>query len=138
MKIKGTVITGTGEGKHYLSKKEYKRQCENKLGFVPFPGTFNIKIDIEDKKKFLKLKKQGGIFLYGFKKNSKVFGSVKCFRAVLMGKHVVIAIPEKSSYNDVMEIISDKNLRNELNLKDGDYVEVEVLTHARNKKIKEI
>ena len=130
MRIKGTIVSGTGEGRHYLVKEEYKTQCEKNLGFAPFPGTLNIRIDREDIKKFRTLKKQEGILLHGFKKNSKVFGNVKCFKAVLNERKIMVVIPEKSSYTDVMEIISDKNLRKELNLKDGDAVEVEVPADA--------
>ena len=126
MKIKGTVTSGKGNGRNYLLEEEYLQQCKRKLGFIPYPGTLNIKIDERDMKKFGKLKQGHAIILHGFKKNSKVFGSVKCFRAMLMGKDVVIVVPEKSFYTDIMEIISDKNLRNELTLKDGDCVEVNI------------
>ncbi|HOP09128.1 MAG TPA: DUF120 domain-containing protein, partial [Candidatus Methanofastidiosa archaeon] len=38
----GKLITGMGEGKYYISRPGYRNQIINKLGFVPYPGTFNI------------------------------------------------------------------------------------------------
>jgi riboflavin kinase len=132
MKLRGRVVSGVGEGSRFLALKEYTLQCERNIGFTPFPGTLNIRIKTEDVRKFLTLKKQDGILLLGFKKNRKVFGSVKCFRAVLLKREVAVVVPEKSSSKDVMEIISDKNLREELNLSDDDSVEVEVFADVRD------
>lgn len=132
MKFKGSVVSGMGKGSRFLTLKEYTLQCERNIGFIPFPGTLNIRIETEDIRKFCRLKKQDGIVLLGFKKNRKVFGSVKCFRAVILKREVAVVIPEKSSSKDVIEIISDKNLREELNLSDGDSVEVEVPLDVRD------
>jgi len=41
----GRVVGGLGQGQYYISRKGYRNQFFQKLGFVPFPGTLNIKLD---------------------------------------------------------------------------------------------
>ena len=43
--LTGTVTTGMGEGKHYISLPGYERQFEERLGYTPFPGTLNVDLD---------------------------------------------------------------------------------------------
>ena len=43
--ISGKVVSGFGEGKYYLSFKEYTSQISSKLGFLSFKGTLNFSID---------------------------------------------------------------------------------------------
>ena len=37
--LKGTLVTGMGEGAYYMSLKGYTKQFKSKIGYVPFPGT---------------------------------------------------------------------------------------------------
>ncbi|ERH01041.1 MAG: transcriptional regulator of a riboflavin/FAD biosynthetic operon [Halonotius sp. J07HN6] len=43
--LTGSVTSGMGEGKHYITLPGYERQFETKLGYTPFPGTLNIDLD---------------------------------------------------------------------------------------------
>ena len=43
--MRGRVVGGLGQGQYYISRKGYRHQFIQKLGFVPFPGTLNIKLD---------------------------------------------------------------------------------------------
>jgi riboflavin kinase len=42
--LRGRVVSGLGEGQHYISRQGYLKQFREKLGFEPFPGTLNIKL----------------------------------------------------------------------------------------------
>src|SRR5919197_1426942 len=42
--FKGIVISGMGEGAYYMSLDGYKKQFREKLGYEPYPGTLNIKL----------------------------------------------------------------------------------------------
>lgn len=44
LEFKGTISSGMGEGAYYMSMKGYTKQFKTKLGYVPFPGTLNVKL----------------------------------------------------------------------------------------------
>jgi riboflavin kinase len=125
MLIRGEVTSGKGEGRLYIVKNEYAEQFRKAFGFVPFPGTLNLVVTEKNYENFQSLKKRKGIKISGFEKDGERFGEVNCFNCILNGiMKGVVVIPEKSRYDDVMEIASDKNLRYELSLSDGDKVDV--------------
>jgi len=52
--FKGKIVSGMGEGAYYMSLEGYKKQFKEKLGYEPFPGTLNLKLEDKiytDKKK---------------------------------------------------------------------------------------
>ncbi|MHA1753951.1 MAG: DUF120 domain-containing protein [Candidatus Odinarchaeia archaeon] len=129
--LKGTVFTGLGEGAYYVSHPYYREKFNEKLGFDPYLGTLNLRlIDIS----FIKIRKiiesMPGIVIESFKNDTRSFGKVKCFRATINNKveGALIFIQRTHHQEDVIEVISDKNLRKSLNLKDGDIVELMVKT----------
>jgi len=127
--IKGKVFSGLGEGRYYVSLEGYKRQFEEKLGFTPYPGTLNLKIPKEQMLFRAKLDEMDGIKIEGFKTKERTFGDVKAFRCRVDGIEGAIVIPQRTHYpKDVIEIIAPVKLRDVLGLKDGDWVEVEVIT----------
>lgn len=44
IRLKGIVVSGVGEGRKYV--KLYSNVIKEVLGFIPFPGTLNIKVEI--------------------------------------------------------------------------------------------
>jgi riboflavin kinase len=122
--FKGKLISGMGEGKYYTEQKGYADQFERQLGFVAYPGTFNVEIKYIERNKIRLLRSYGGIEIYEFPGKNRTFGSVVCFRATINGKKGAIVIPKRSHYVTVLECISPYNLRKTLGLHDGDTVEV--------------
>lgn len=128
--LEGVLFTGLGEGAYYVTRDKYRKQFMEKLGFDPYPGTLNIKLTSEyDTKARSELETYPGIEVEGFKDESRTFGNVKCYPAVINNKTkgaVIFAL--RSHYNSsVLEIIAPTYLRNQLKLKDGHKVKVEVL-----------
>ena len=128
--LEGVLFTGLGEGAYYVTRDKYRKQFMEKLGFDPYPGTLNIKLTSEyDTKARSELETYAGIEVEGFKDESRTFGNVKCYPAVINNKTkgaVIFAL--RSHYNSsVLEIIAPSYLRNQLKLKDGHKVKVEVL-----------
>lgn len=119
LEIKGTLTAGLGDGKYYLGLPDYKAQVKRKLGFVPFEGTLNLLVP--DKEKKLALSTLPGIEIRGFFKDGRALGTAKCFKCIVNNKvGGAVIIPQRSHYGlDVIEVISPKNLRQELGLKDG-------------------
>ncbi|MGQ9460341.1 MAG: DUF120 domain-containing protein [Candidatus Bathyarchaeaceae archaeon] len=129
--LEGVLFSGLGEGAYYVTKEGYRKQFMEKLGFDPYPGTLNLKLTTEyDIKTRSELEAYPAIEIQGFKNESRTYGPVKCYPAIINNKvkgAVVYAM--RSHYNaSVLEIIAPVFLRSRLKLKDGNKVKVEVLT----------
>jgi riboflavin kinase len=122
--FKGKVISGMGEGKYYTGQKGYADQFEKHLGFIAYPGTFNIEIEYIERNKLRLLRNFSGILINEFQAENRTFGSVVCFRATINGYQGAIVLPKRSHYASVLECISPYYLREKLRLHDGDEVEV--------------
>jgi riboflavin kinase len=124
--LSGTVVTGMGEGSYYMGQPNYAKQFEKELGFAPYPGTLDIKLDkgsFELKETLTRLPSKQ---VSGFRTDERTFGPVKFFEARLKGKRTAIVIPLRTHHTDILEIIAPYNLRKKLGLKDGDPVKLEV------------
>lgn len=129
--LEGTLFTGLGEGAYYVTKDEYRKQFMEKLGFDPYPGTLNIKLTSDyDVKAKSELEAYPAIEVEGFKDETRSFGRVKCYPAIINNKvKGAIISAMRSHYNaSVLEIIAPTFLRSQLKLKDGNKVKVEVFT----------
>ena len=101
-----------------------------KLGFDPYPGTLNMKVTTEyDLKVLSELETYPAVELEGFKDESRTFGPVKCYPAIINNKAkgaVIYAM--RSHYGaSVLEVVSPTFLRRKLDLKDGNKVKVEII-----------
>ena len=128
--LEGVLFSGLGEGAYYVTKEGYRKQFMEKLGFDPYPGTLNIKLTTEyDIKSMSELETYPAVELEGFNDESRTFGPVKCYPAIINNKAkgaVIYAL--RSHYGaSVLEIVSPTFLRSHLKLKDGNKVTVELL-----------
>jgi len=129
--LEGVLFTGLGEGAYYISREQYRKQFIEKLGFEPYPGTLNLKLTTEyDVNTRSELDAYPAIEIEGFKNETRTFGPVKCYPAIIENKlkgSLVLAL--RSHYDaSVIEVIAPVFLRKHLKLKDGHKVKVEVLT----------
>ncbi|RLF41007.1 MAG: DUF120 domain-containing protein [Thermoplasmata archaeon] len=124
--LSGVVTSGMGEGRYYIEQKGYKIQFKEKLGFIPYPGTLNIEIKPVDRNKIRLLKKTDVIRINSFKSGDRTFGEVRCFPATINDVECVLVLPARGHYSTVLEFISPVSLREKLNLKDGDNINITV------------
>jgi riboflavin kinase len=124
--FKGRVISGMGEGTYYTKQSGYANQFKKKLGFTPYPGTFNIEIEYIERNKLKLLRNHNGITIDEFKNENRTFGSVICYKATVNDVEGAIVVPKRSHYASVLEVISPYCLRERLGVDDGDDVEVVV------------
>ncbi len=124
--LSGKVITGLGEGQYYISLEGYRTQFRQKLGFDPYPGTLNIKLDpysVELRKKI-----SANIKISGFTDQNRTFGSGSCFNVKMSDIKGAVITPERTHYpEDIIEVIAPVNLRDYLEIKDGSVVQVEII-----------
>jgi riboflavin kinase len=129
--LEGTLFSGLGEGAYYISKDGYRKQFIEKLGFDPYPGTLNIKLTTEyDIKTRTELEAYPAIELQGFQNESRSFGAVRCYPAVINNKVKGAIITAMRTHYDasVVELVAPVYIRGNLKLKDGQKVKIEVLT----------
>lgn len=126
LELVGRVTSGLGEGSYYMSQESYLHQFRRELGFNPYPGTLDIKLDKVSLEQRAMLLQLPGRRIEGFKTPERTFGPVTYFPAALRGTKVAIVLPSRSHHTDIIELIAPKNLRRSLKLADGDVVKVEV------------
>lgn len=125
--IEGEVISGLGEGRYYVSIPGYVKQFREKLGFEPYPGTLNIRIDPAGVSTRKKAELHGWVDIDGFTDDDRTFGSARCLLCRINGYKCAIIVPGRSHYpDDIIEVISEVRLREKLNLTDGSRIKVEV------------
>lgn len=131
-KIKGEVFSGIGEGAYYISLEGYKKQFIKKLGFDPFPGTLNLRLrSLKSlrKRRILEHRDFPKIQIEGFKEGTRTFGDVDALRILINNKvkGAILFIQRTHHSAPILEIISPYFLREKLDLKDGDIVELEII-----------
>ncbi len=124
--VAGTVQSGMGEGRYYVSRKPYVIQFQEKLGFIPYMGTLNIKIDSSEEVSLRRIRGYSGIKIEGFVTDDRSFGPVKAFMGTISGIKCAVIFPERSVYRDVIEVISEEFLREKLQLQDGNRLQIYV------------
>lgn len=126
LRFHGTVVSGLGEGRYYLSQPGYSSQFPPQVGYLPFPGTLNVRLDRETLRRVSVVRHWSGIRIEGFQDAGRTFGGATCFPAHLKGSACHLIRPDRTHYEDVIELIAPVSLRDTLNLKDHTNVEVEL------------
>jgi riboflavin kinase len=127
--LAGTVISGLGEGRYYMSIPHYKEQFGGCLGFEPFPGTLNIRLDAASIQARKHLDHARWIDVPGFTADERTFGGARVLPCRIEGHECAIVEPSRTHYpEDIVEVIAGCELRKALNLNDNDMIDVEI-TH---------
>lgn len=112
----GTVFSGKGEGKKFICLPWVKSQIKEKLGFSPYAGTLNIRLNSESIGKKIFLGNKGAIWIDP--QTGYCPGVV--FKAHIGNLDVAIVVPKIPNYpSDVLEVIASVYLRERLKLADG-------------------
>ena len=123
--ITGILFSGLGDGAKFVRLDWVESQIEEKLGFRPYHGTINLRLDRDSIDLVRKLKDDEGVKIVP---PDPKFCIAKTFRARIMGKvQGAIILPEATVHaEDTLELLAPINMREELDLKDGQQVEVEI------------
>lgn len=123
--LRGSVISGKGRGRIFVSLSWFKEYVKETLNFEPFPGTLNLMLSSEDSRKLAEIfKKFNGIRIPS--KSGYLPG--KLYRALIESRvEGAIVRPKVFGYpENMIEVIAPICLREFLNLKDGDEIEVKI------------
>ncbi len=119
----GTVFSGHGKGRDFIKLAWVRSQIRKELGFNPHSGTLNIKLS-EDSTKLRMFLVENPVSRIN---PSNGYYEGLLFKASLSGLECGIIIPEVKDYpNDILEIVAPLDLREKLQLRDGDHVAVTV------------
>ena len=135
--LEGSVTSGMGEGRHYISLPGYMDQFEDRLGYAPFAGTLNLDLAPESVRARAGLAAFEPITIEGWEGEDRTYGPAFCYPATLETEtdggdgrryepaHVIT--PERTHHDeDQLEVIAPERLRDELGLVDDDRVTVYV------------
>jgi len=148
--LAGTVTSGMGEGRHYISLSGYMEQFREKLGYEPFAGTLNIDLDEAGVERRARMDAMDPVRIEGWEDEERTYGPAFCWPAAIAareaaasdgangddgqpggdgrryeGAHVIA--PERTHHGaDQLEVIAPDKLRDALDLEDGSEVSVDV------------
>ena len=129
VELKGTLISGMGEGAYYMSLKGYTKQFKSKIGYIPFPGTLNVRLDKKIHQEAIKqFENLGGIIIESFSDGKRTYGWVKCFHAKInQSINCELIILERTHHdNSIIELISKVCIRKSAKLKNGSQVTITI------------
>jgi len=130
IELKGKIISGMGEGAYYMSLKGYTKQFKSKIGYVPFPGTLNVKLyQKEHVEAIQQLDDLDGQKINSFSDGKRTFGWVKCFTATLNRTiNCQLIRLERTHYdNSIIELISKNNICKTADLKIGSQISIKII-----------
>lgn len=132
LSLDGTVTSGMGEGRHYISLSGYMEQFRERLGYEPFPGTLNVELTAESARERSELEAlaEESTPIDGWEDGDRTFGPATCYTARVEsddgsyeGAHVIV--PERTHHDATqLELIAPVKLRDELGLGDDDRLTV--------------
>jgi CTP-dependent riboflavin kinase len=122
--ISGKIVGGAGEGAYFTQIGWVQQQCDEKLGFKPYPGTLNLEISEEFLPAIELLDQKTGIELIS---PDPQFCNAMVFQVSLQGIIGAVILPEEKVRihpKNIIEIIAPLNIKASLNVKDGDSLNV--------------
>ena len=132
VELAGTVTSGMGEGRHYVTLSGYMSQFKSKLGYEPFAGTLNVDLDEAGVRKRTRLDALDPVTIEAWEDEERTYGPAYCYPATLAvdgetyeQTHVIA--PERTHHgSDSLELLAPEKLRDVFDLTDGDEVVVRV------------
>ena len=129
----GTITTGMGDAKKFLSLTGYLDQFQSILGYEPFPGTLNITLNAHSTQLKSNLSDLDSLLIHEWTDGDRTYGPATCYSAIITkpsnGKHIPIHVilPEKTRHGaDQLELLSPVNLRKTLALNDTDELHISI------------
>lgn len=133
--LTGVVTSGMGRGRHFIQLEGYNEQFEDKLGYSPYPGTFNVELDDHSVPSRSLLALVPAIQIDEWEADDNTYGSAVCYPVTVtdsVGSTSVeahILIPDRTDHTtSQLELISARHLRETIEVTDGDEVSVHVET----------
>ncbi len=121
--VTGIVQDGVGQGSSFTQLDWVRKQFRDKLGFDPYPGTLNIRV--QDAGTLAEWQACSSIAI----EPAPGFCAARCYRVELNGQTTAgWIIPVVAGYpDDLMELMAPMSLRQTFALKTGDVISIKIL-----------
>jgi CTP-dependent riboflavin kinase len=120
--VTGKIVTGEKKGAFFTQLDWVQNQCQEKLGFKPFPGTLNLEIEAAKIPHVEALLKRSGIELVPPDSN---FCAGHVYPVSIMGVTGAIVAPAEDVRvhgKNIIELIAPTSLKDALDVDDGDEI----------------
>ncbi len=123
--IKGRVFSGLGKGAYFTQLDWVKQQCLEKLGFIPFAGTLNLRVSEGYLDLAQQVRVEAGIDVVP---PSPDFCPAKAIPILIGNIKAAIIVPHAEEFTDevysvdIIELIAPVEVKKVLDIKDGDEV----------------
>lgn len=130
LELAGTVTSGLGEGKHYISLPGYMEQFESSLGYEPYPGTLNLEVTNGPSVRGGQLEPFRSVTVDGWEDGQRTYGPVTCYPVTILadgetyGNAHLLDIERTHHDDGIVEVVANDRLRDILVLDDGDEITV--------------
>jgi riboflavin kinase len=130
--LSGVVETGMGKGRHFVSLPGYVDQFAERLGYEPYPGTLNVRLDEVSARRYDALSAREGIDVDQWSDGETTYGAAVCYPATVSAAgerydRTHVLVPDRSGHDeDLVELVAPVCLRDRLALSDGSEVSVRV------------
>jgi len=134
LKISGKIVSGAKQGAFFTQLEWVQAQCLEKLGFAPWPGTLNLEISMDHAALIEELKVKEGRELVS---PNADYCSGHVFPVSIKGVPAAVVLPAEDVRvhgNNIIEIISPDSLKDALDVKDGDWVCLEIKSPLKHHK----
>jgi len=132
--LRGIYVKGFDKARYFMALKPYKEVFTRLINKEPFEGTFNIEIINYSSYKDL-VEKCGTYYTIPDQYyDGRMLGGVYIWLGEIDEIGMVLVIrPFKSGHKEnILEIVSDKKIRDILNLRYGDQIEIKILCKKRS------
>ena len=112
--MRAQVVKGKGDGARYI--EVYADKISKAIKMKPYPGTINLQVDSIPPLEFKEIPAFGK------------FGLLKIAPCSVNYERAFAVFPEKGGYREknIVEVIAEKNLKAQLGLEDGDFVDLQL------------
>ncbi len=143
--LSGVLVSGMGEGAYYMTLDGYTRQFRSKIGYVPFPGTLNVRLGGRRYMEAVRRLKaeRAGRMIDSFSDGRRTYGWARCYPALLRAGAAgdddtadskaaevqcdLITLERTHHDDSIIELISAVCIREATRISDGSDVTVEIL-----------
>ena len=124
--IAGKIVPGVKQGTFFTQLEWFQKQCADKLGFKPYPGTLNLEISGEYLPVIASLNREEGIEIIS---PDPKFCNAKAFLVSLGEISGAIIMPDEKvrvHAKNIIEIVAASNIKVSLNVGDGDFISIAI------------
>ena len=126
--VRGIVVTGLRQAAFFTQLDWVQKQCREKLGFEPYPGTLNLEVLEEYLPLIQELQNEEGIKLIPPDSNFCEGKTLKISVEKIKGALIVPSEEVKVHKNNIIELMAPIFIRSALQLNDGDILTVGIET----------